>query len=722
MTTFNQQQLSADIKRSIRDILTDIPSFEDKIIASLAIVSIATTGQIWRLAELPQSLLESRGYGRKLIKLCEQESLLGVVFGVKLPREIKGKVVPETWYLTEKGVEKAKLIAPELAKYAVAGLPCGDKTNRLGHELLVTESLLYMMKTNHVIAYKSERFLKKELVSNRIRRHGRHLSPEEIATEMAASRGEETGDFKVKLRSLDAFSGDYKIVEVECETAVKYRGNTIRRKPAGMRWFTGSRAQADMVEANQPALEILPVILGDICDPFYLPEVAPYMGRTQHPDNYLNEAESIEEGIIYDLARLAANESLAAEHRDILVNMINKMNAHGLRNIDPFAFAKDAKKVLQMTLFNSSISFHGQPHIADHTPAPEVNQNAKGLTETNISATDDESSEAEQSSSHPAQSEFSSSQEPLPNDVSTAPDEVDFFSGEDGAAHDHAVMDEPYNLINEKEEDGAVSHLLPVETDDLQQQPSSRINQRSDAGTNNPAKENRLPGNIKADNDTRKLKLRIAVKPRPAGQHGAQKKRHSLPKLEREIRKEISLLGTTTQLSLAKILSRSRTNVSRALQNLTDRNIIEFCDVKPNPGAQKGRPYRLYYQKSDLVSQWSERIKRLLVSLMIEKIHGIKGLYKVTESTNTAEFYHSDAVDILQTVVIIANPTAPVDKIFDAYRQVEMRLDEKETAIKIAVANSAQANGICFKLPSTEIFDAQKSRWMKASGRVKWDT
>lgn len=394
--------------QTIRELIGELTTSEQKIIAALAVVGVATTGQIWRLARLEECGMTSRDFARRLITLCEKERLVGAFLGAKLPRQMQGKVVPETWYLTAEGVASAQEISPALARYAFAGMPCGDKIDRLGHELLVTESLLQMLKEERVIEFKPERILKRELVIERFRRARRQLNDAEVEQILSEARGEETGDFKIKVLKKIGFcdggggddGGGWEIRELEGEAAVRYRGKAIEKKPSGMRWFTGSQAQADMVEANQPKLLRAPVVIGSVCHPFYAPEVVPYMGRRQHLDNYLDENSGREPDskTASGLRELAADETLsAATIRQKLRDILACAMEEELQSINLFGLKYDLSRVAQLSLFNEKTELSSLSRLAKNTERGNA-ENVPGIAQNDnerVSATGAEASESD---------------------------------------------------------------------------------------------------------------------------------------------------------------------------------------------------------------------------------------------------------------------------------------------------------------------------------------
>lgn len=105
---------------------------------------------------------------------------------------------------------------------------------------------------------------------------------------------------------------------------------------------------------------------------------------------------------------------------------------------------------------------------------------------------------------------------------------------------------------------------------------------------------------------------------------------------------------------------------------------------------------------------------------MIEQFHGVKGVYKSRENpTERAEFFYPEALDELETLVIIADPKASFGENIKAYDREKARVDNEKIKIKIAAASTEKTEEFCLKMPFAEVYDGEKGRWMKLIATVK---
>lgn len=222
----------------------------------LALVRACTLGQAARFAfngdaEAARQAIES--FSR----------YIGRVTGVKLPSGMgaaKGKQV-SVYYLTEKGADALRRIAPELARHARPGKPQGANLARLPHELLVAETWLRTTKRREILEFLPETELKRRLMKERaqLKDNERKLFDSE-SNAAQQSHCEAVGDARMRVRERETG------VEwtVDTEVAVNYRASQIKAKRKGMDWFACDKRQSRMVElvTGIPAM-----MLGDVTLP-----------------------------------------------------------------------------------------------------------------------------------------------------------------------------------------------------------------------------------------------------------------------------------------------------------------------------------------------------------------------------------------------------------------------------------------------------------------------
>lgn len=220
----------------------------------LAVVGVATDGQLIRLClELSSAERNANNKPENRQKLYaevlnEAEKLASVsgylkkICDVNLPRQMGGGVV-NVWHLTEKGLKAANVVDPLFTRYAFAGLPCGNKIERIPHELAVTESFLKLSERQIICDWLPERELKSRIMLRRYELLRQSVNPEWNNE----TSGEETGDARAVVLPLDQPTG--RPFTVECEAAINYRRRQIEAKPNNMLWFVTSKMQKELVEA-----------------------------------------------------------------------------------------------------------------------------------------------------------------------------------------------------------------------------------------------------------------------------------------------------------------------------------------------------------------------------------------------------------------------------------------------------------------------------------------
>lgn len=253
--------------------ITQYTNSVSRILIGLATVGTASDGQLVRLClnlsdseeyQLYLGKREEEKYKEVLAtaeKLLKIDGYLGKETDVKLPK-LMGGGITNAWYLTEKGLAKTKIIDEYFTRYAVAGLPCGKRIERIPHEMVVTESFLKLVERQIVCDFIPERILKSQIMQRRheLRRQG--INPDF----QKETSGEETGDFKaVLLPKNDENAARF---VVEGEAAIGYRGSQIASKPDKMLWFVTSKQQKEMVIETKKDRIRQVWIVGSVCLPF----------------------------------------------------------------------------------------------------------------------------------------------------------------------------------------------------------------------------------------------------------------------------------------------------------------------------------------------------------------------------------------------------------------------------------------------------------------------
>ncbi len=244
-----------------------------RILITLAVVGIASDGQLARLC-LEMSPLEGyylrlsnqmdekqREVLREAERMMKTEGYVGCEKEVQLPKQMGGGVV-NAWYLTSKGVAAARLIDEYFTSYAVAGIPCGSKKDRIPHELAVTECFLKLVEKQTVCDFVPEPELKRRLMKRRYELLRQGVNP----NCHPATMNEGTGDFKAILLPKDDRNGSR--FEIEGEAAINYRRAQIEAKPDKMVWFVTSKMQKEMVLATKKEQIKAVWILQNVCQPF----------------------------------------------------------------------------------------------------------------------------------------------------------------------------------------------------------------------------------------------------------------------------------------------------------------------------------------------------------------------------------------------------------------------------------------------------------------------
>ena len=266
--------------QSLWQELTRFKSLKGRVLGALSLCSIASTGQLVRFALMLTEEERRRNDGLKskereylnavyeIEKLHSEENLLGVIRNYQMPKCFENKQT-DVWYLTKRGLDIARLGSDHLTRYAAHGLPMGRKTNRIPHEITVTESFLKLAEKYEISEWTPERELKRRLMllrNERLKAGVRAPNP--------TMRGEETGDFKAVLKLHDD-PATGKEFEIEGEAALGYRREQIEQKPDGMVWFTPSRLQKEAIENIKGQQRVRTIwMLGNVVEPLSVLAIA----------------------------------------------------------------------------------------------------------------------------------------------------------------------------------------------------------------------------------------------------------------------------------------------------------------------------------------------------------------------------------------------------------------------------------------------------------------
>lgn len=218
-----------------------------RILCFASMLRVFTLGQAARYAWNGDAIVARQALERAV----GQQRSLNILRNFQLPKACGGDIT-DVYFLTLSGINVVKKIAPQLARYARKQPPRGALRSRIPHDLLITESYLWIHKRFVILEFIPEESLKAQL-----RRDGGRRSE---SGDISASN-EATGDFKVCVIKRGEESDAR---WVECEVSLHLDADQIGNKPEGMAWFTSSRQQADMIET---VCNRRPIILASVTRP-----------------------------------------------------------------------------------------------------------------------------------------------------------------------------------------------------------------------------------------------------------------------------------------------------------------------------------------------------------------------------------------------------------------------------------------------------------------------
>ena len=632
---------------------------------------------------------------------------------------MQGAAAPEVWYLSEKGLAKIKESAPILSRYAVARLPCGGIRDRIPHELLVTESLLNLMEFNAVVEYKPEWFLKRELALERIARERRNLNETEIQKVLENVKGEETGDFKVKIFDPDPFFDSPDVKEIECETAVNYRKKVILNKPAGMHWYAGSQGQADLIEANKTDCCGYPIVLGEVVRPFFTSVINSYHSGKNNRQLEFEEFNSQPEN---------QNEEIRDHHWAL--EKISELVGEDMPN--PGRIISEIRHALQQhTLWKIENKVEIDRQLADGSMVlsaettreirniirgkdKEISVNAGNIIET----------------TNPASSEVEDAE--LPFEIVDREFEESFevnvlgikkgvVEEERGAKSEiYQAGFQPGYESNESSFSSGKPDGIRLETfrrSPAEQSENGEQNEKFDDPVTHQ-QQNYEPEitplrQVGKEKSHRQTRIRMSRNAGRAVNFSKPKSKPSCTPMEVKILGDIDRADALTRGALAKLRDVRVNEISSAVQRLCEKGKIEFADVNINPGTRKHRPSRLFWTGNNKYRSWAERVGYVLLSKMIEQFHNQD--YRLLSPDgwdNRVTFEHRITPETNRILVLIDTPQRSTRMIFHDYEMEIKSSGGVRNDIMIVTYSSKKAAEIRQKLPHIKVCDAEKNTWI----------